>query len=75
MFKLSDRLFNLRYNNRYNSYFTQAELAEFLHVSRVTYCRYENGDRRLSLGQLWSLADFYGVTIDYLVGRSDEPGL
>ena len=33
---------------------------------------YENQKRDIPLEALWKLADFYGTSIDYLVGRSDE---
>ena len=33
--------------------------------------RYENGEREASVSTLIRMADYFGVTIDYLVGRSD----
>ena len=37
-----------------------------------SYRRYEMGEREPVASTLVKLADFYGVTIDYLVGRTDE---
>ena len=50
---------------------TQAQVAEILNVSRVVYNRYENEKRLIPIEVLWALADYYQVTIDYLVGRED----
>ncbi len=49
----------------------QIEIANFLCVSKSLYSRYENGERNVSLDVLIKLADFYDVTLDYLVGRTD----
>ena len=49
----------------------QIDIANFLSVSKSLYCRYEKGERSVSLEILWKLADYYEVTIDYLVGRAD----
>ena len=52
-------------------------LREEKHVSQSsginlrTYHRYENGEREASVSTLIRMADYFGVTIDYLVGRSD----
>lgn len=50
----------------------QAELAKILGIDRRTYVRYEEETRRIPLRTTEKLAAFYGVTIDYLVGRSDR---
>lgn len=42
-------------------------------ISRIAYYRYENGDRSPTCEVLIALADFFGVSIDYLVGRTDNP--
>lgn len=42
-------------------------------ISRVTYYRYESGERLPTLETLIALADYFGVSIDYLVGRTDNP--
>lgn len=51
---------------------TQEDLAEVLHTSRRNYSYYETGDQNIPVESLCTLADFYGVSVDYLVGRSDR---
>lgn len=53
---------------------TQAAVGEILGVSIRGYTHYENGDRDMSPEVLIALADYYGVTVDYLLGRTDDPG-
>ncbi|MBP3321483.1 MAG: helix-turn-helix transcriptional regulator [Clostridia bacterium] len=48
---------------------TQRQIAEFLHMQLTVYQRYERGERELPLWAAIKLADYYGVTLDYLVGR------
>ena len=49
----------------------QEDAAKELDISMSAYCRYEYGKREPTASVLWRMADFYDVTIDYLVGRSD----
>jgi len=51
----------------------QKDIARFLNISSVTYYRYENNKREPSMSILMALADYFDVSIDYLVGRSDNP--
>ena len=51
----------------------QKDLADILHVSQNTYSQYENGVIQLTAENLILLADFYNVSIDYLLGRTDDP--
>ena len=53
--------------------FVSADLASVLHVSQNTYSQYENGVIELTAERLVKLADFYNVSIDYLLGRTDNP--
>lgn len=48
----------------------QIELAMYLNVRQTTYSKYELGKIQLPVDILLKLADFYDVSIDYLVGRS-----
>ena len=48
---------------------TQKELALFLIMQLTVYQRYERGERELPLWAAIKLADYYNVTLDYLVGR------
>ena len=44
-----------------------------LHVSQTTYSRYENGTLDIPSASLIALARFYGTSVDYLLGLTDEP--
>ena len=48
----------------------QIELAMYLNVRQTTYSKYELGKIQLPLDILLKLADFYDVSVDYIVGRS-----
>lgn len=48
---------------------TQHEIAEILGISQKTYCNYEKGNRRPDIETLIALADYFRVSIDFLVGR------
>ena len=48
---------------------TQSQVAKILNISRQAYCRYENGQRELSLRALCQIADFYEETTDAILGR------
>ena len=49
----------------------QKEVANALHIAQRTYSHYEVGDREVPVDILYALCDFYGVTPEYLTGRSD----
>ena len=48
----------------------QIELAAYLNVKQTTYSKYELGKINIPVEVLIKLADFYEVSLDYLVGRS-----
>ncbi len=48
---------------------TQREIAEHLNMQLTVYQRYERGERELPLWAAIKLADYYNVTLDYLVER------
>ena len=50
---------------------SQSVAANASGINLRTYHRYENGEREASVSTLIRMADYFGVTIDYLVGRSD----
>ena len=50
---------------------TQSELAKRLEVSRSALGMYEQGHREPDFETLLRIADFFGVTLDYLFGRSE----
>lgn len=49
---------------------TQRDIAELLNMQLTVYQRYERGERELPLWAAIKLADYYRVTLDYLVGRN-----
>ncbi|MBE7007493.1 MAG: helix-turn-helix transcriptional regulator [Ruminococcaceae bacterium] len=49
----------------------QATLAELLQVHQTTYSDYERGKLNVPLSVLDRLADYYGVSVDYLLGRTE----
>ncbi len=51
----------------------QKELAKVLNVSQNTYSQYETGVISLTAEVLIKLSEFYGVSIDYLLDRTDNP--
>ncbi|MBQ4560081.1 MAG: helix-turn-helix transcriptional regulator [Tyzzerella sp.] len=48
----------------------QVELAAYLDIKQTTYSKYELGKINIPVEVLIKLADYYDVSIDYLVGRS-----
>lgn len=52
---------------------TQAGMAEFLGIDRSTYTKYESGKSKPDSDMLIKIADYFGVSIDYLLGRTDVP--
>lgn len=52
---------------------TQKQVADGLGIAEQAYQRYEYGKITPSATVLIALADFYNVSLDYLVGRSDDP--
>ncbi len=48
---------------------TQKEIANLLNMQLTVYQRYERGERELPLWAAIKLADYYNVSLDYLVGR------
>lgn len=50
---------------------TQKEVADFLNVKQNTYSQYENEKRQVPVDILMRLADYYDVSVDYLLGRAD----
>lgn len=53
--------------------FSQKDIAERLHISQQRFNFYVNGQREPDIAMLCSLADFFGVTVDYLLGRPSAP--
>ena len=62
---------NIR-NLREDSDKTQKELADYLNVKQTTYSKYELGKINVPIDVFIKLADYYTVSIDYLVGRGKK---
>ena len=67
MSSLSERMLALRKSKGLK----QEKAAELCGISYMSYRRYETGEREPAVSSLWKIADFYGVSVDYLIGRSD----
>ena len=52
---------------------TPRQVAEFLKMPQPQYYRYESGYRDIPTDMLISLADFYNTSVDYILGRTDNP--
>lgn len=52
---------------------TQKAVAAMLDMNLQVYRRYEKGDRDIPLWALIRLADYYGTSTDYLLGRTNDP--
>ena len=57
---------SLRIDNGY----TQAQIAEYLNIKQNTYSQYEIGTLNYPIDVLMKLADYYNVSVDYLLGRT-----
>ena len=51
----------------------QKDVAQYLNVSQNTYSQYETGVIVLTAETLVQLANYYGVTVDYLLDRTNKP--
>ena len=54
---------------------TQARMGEILSCSQRVYSNYERGDIDIPTATLIKIADFHGVSVDYLLNRTDNPNL
>lgn len=52
---------------------TQTQVAEILGIRQTVYSRYERGFQTIPLEHLIKLADYYRVSVDYLLGRTNNP--
>jgi len=53
---------------------TQQNIADALFINRRTYGAYENGEISMSPETILAIAEFYHISTDYLLGKSDHPG-
>ena len=69
MTNFSERVKELRKKN----YLTQEALAKVLGVRQDAISSYERGKNYPEVRNLLILADYFGVSLDYLMGRTDDP--
>ena len=60
-------------NLREDKDLTQTEVAKMLTMSQTGYSKYETGENDIPTNILIKLADFYDVSVDYLLNRTDNP--
>ena len=65
------RLKQLRTENDFNQY----DVAKLLDVTRQAYSRYEREERELGYDMLCKLADYFNVSVDYLIGHETKKNL
>ena len=53
--------------------FTQETVGKAINIPQRTYAYYEAGQRTIPPHVLCALADFYDTSVDYLLGRTDDP--
>ncbi len=64
------RINQLREDNDY----TIRYVSDYLTMHRDVYSRYEKGIREIPVWALIKLSELYGVSVDYILGLTDEPG-
>lgn len=52
---------------------TQQQVADILGTSQTMYARYERGANEMPIHHLLTLCDYYGVSADYILYRTDKP--
>ncbi len=52
---------------------SQLKLAMDLNMSQNTISRYETGEREPGINELLKIADYFHISVDYLLGRTDRP--
>ena len=62
------RIYDLRVDND----LTQQQVADYLVCNRQVYARYERGTREIPVSMLIKLAEFYKVSVDYILGLKDK---
>ena len=56
---------------RENAELTQEKVGQAINVPQRTYAYYESGQRIIPPSVLCAIADYYNVSVDYLLGRTD----
>ena len=58
---------------RKNKGLSQLRLATELNTTQNTVSRYETGEREPGIDELIKIADYFNVSVDYLIGRTENP--
>ena len=69
---LEEKMYRRMKDLREDGDFKQRDIAEILSISRSAYANYERGVREISAQVLGKLADFYGTSVDYIMGRTNQ---
>lgn len=69
MASLSERLISLQREHNV----LKKDIADAVGLSIMGYYRYEKGERQPTADKIVALADYFNVSTDYLLGRSDNP--
>lgn len=54
---------------------TQKQISQIIGCSQRAYCHYEQGKRRIPIPFISKLADYYNVSVDYIIGRVNHSDL
>lgn len=63
---------NLKMLRKQKSHLTQSDMAHYLGIAKTTYASYEQGKRTPDIDIQNKIADYFGVTLDYLHGRENK---
>lgn len=67
---------NLRIRDmREDNDLTQKQISSIIHCDQSLYSKYERGEREIPLSLIIKLADYYKTSVDYLIGRTDNPDI
>ena len=71
---MDNKLKELRLNKEFNGKkgMTQQEIADVIGVTKRTYIYWEKGERQIKPIKAQKLAEFFGVSVSYLLGYGDE---
>ena len=74
MFFFNCQSFSVRLKDLRNSKgLTMMQLAEAIDTTKATISNFENAQRNPSLEMLIKLADYFNVSVDFLIGRTNDP--
>ena len=69
---IKDIIANKLIEKRTGKELTQQQVADMIKVSRSAYSFYETGKKAPKIETLIKIADFYDISVDYLIGRYDK---